>query len=52
MPNTAEDREIKQRLNANEEEVIREEKTLDQKVKADLNSRKKTPGHRKSRPKK
>jgi len=49
MPDTGEDREIKQRVNANEAEVIREEKTLDQKLKADL---KKRPGHHKSKPEK
>jgi hypothetical protein len=52
MPDTGEDRELKQRVNANESEVIREEKTLDRKLKADLNSRKKAPGQRKSKPKK
>jgi hypothetical protein len=52
MPDTGEDREIKQRVNANETKVIREEKMLDQKLKADLNSRKKAPGHRTSKPKK
>ena len=52
MPDTGEDRQIKQRVNANETEVIREEKTLDQKLKADLNSRKKASGHCTSKPKK
>jgi hypothetical protein len=41
MPDTGEDREIKQRVNANEAEVIREEKKLVQKAKADLNTQKK-----------
>ena len=44
MPNTVEDREIKQRVNANEAEVVRESKKLVQKAKADLNTHKKEPG--------
>lgn len=52
MPDTGEDREIKWRVNAKEAEVIREEKGLDQKLKADLNLGKKLPGHRKSKPRK
>lgn len=52
MPDRGEDREIKQRVNANEAEVIREEKRLDQKLKADLSSTKRTPSRRKSKPKK
>lgn len=41
MPtNTGEAREITGRANANEEEVIRETKTLTRKVKADLNKEK------------
>jgi len=44
MPNTGEDREIKQRVNANEAEVVRESKNLVQKAKADLNTQKKEPG--------
>ncbi len=53
MPDTGEDREIKQRSNANEAEVIRESKKLVQKTKADLNTAKKAPGassgHRRSK---
>jgi hypothetical protein len=52
MPDTGEHREIQQRVNANEAEVIREEKRLDQKLKADLSSKKRAPGHGKSKPKK
>lgn len=49
MPDTGEDREIKQRAEANEAEVIREEKKLVQKAKADLNTQKKEPGARRGR---
>jgi hypothetical protein len=52
MPNTGEDREIKQRVNANEAEVIRESKKLVQKAKADLNPQKKEPGVWSRRPRK
>jgi hypothetical protein len=52
MPDTGEDREIKQRVNTNEAGVVREEKRLDQKLKADLSSQKRAPGQRKSKPKK
>lgn len=55
MPDTGEDREIKWRVNAKEAEVVREEKTLDRKTKADLKTAKKAPpdrpGRRKSKPK-
>jgi hypothetical protein len=44
MPDTGEDREIKQRMSANEAEVIRESKKLVQKAKSDLNARKKETG--------
>ncbi len=44
MPDTGEDREIKQRINANEEEVVRESKKFLQKARADLNTTKKEPG--------
>jgi len=47
MPtNTGEGREIQDRANANEAEVIRESKTLARKVKADLNRTRKAPGDR------
>ncbi len=50
MADTGEDQEIKQRANANEAEVIREEKELLRKTNEDLNARKKAPraksGHR------
>ena len=50
MADTGEDREIKPRVNANEGEVIREEKELVRKTKENLNARKKAPdarsGHR------
>jgi len=54
MPDTGEDREIKQRVNANEAEVIRESKKLMQKAKADLNTRKKgaRSGRRRSKARK
>jgi hypothetical protein len=42
MPtNTGEAREIKDRANANEAELIRESKNVARKVKADLNKKKK-----------
>ena len=44
MPNTGEAREIKQRVNANEAEVVRESKKLAQKAKAELNRPKRKPG--------
>ena len=44
MRNTGEDREVKQRVNANEAEVVRESKKLVQKAKADFNTHKKEPG--------
>ena len=44
MPtNTGEGREIQDRANANEAEVVRESKTLARKVNADLNKTRKTP---------
>jgi hypothetical protein len=48
MPtNTGEGREIQDRANANEAEVVRESKTLARKVKADLNNKtRKAPGDR------
>ncbi len=46
MADTGEDREIKQRANANEAVVIREEKELVRKTKEDLNAKKKSPGPR------
>jgi hypothetical protein len=47
MPtNTGEAREIKDRANANEADVIRESKRLARKVKADLNKTRKAPGDR------
>jgi len=47
MPtNTGEGREIKDRANANEAEVVRESKTLTRKVRADLNKTRKAPGDR------
>lgn len=47
MADTGEDREIKQRANANEAEVIRESKELLRKTKDDLNTKKKA-AHAKS----
>jgi hypothetical protein len=44
MPNTGEAREIKQRVNANEAEVVRESKNLVEKAKADLNRPKREQG--------
>jgi hypothetical protein len=44
MADTGEDREIKQRANANEAEAIREEKELLRKTKEDFNPKKKAPG--------
>jgi hypothetical protein len=44
MADTGEDREIKQRANANEAEVIREEKELLRKTKENFNPKKKAPG--------
>jgi len=44
MPNTGEAREIKQRVSANEAEVVRESKKLVQKAKADLNRPEREPG--------
>jgi hypothetical protein len=41
MADTGEDREIKQRANANEAEVIRESKELLRKTKEDLSTKKK-----------
>jgi hypothetical protein len=49
MADTGEDREIKQRANANEAEVIRESKELLRKTKEKLNSKKKAPGTRSGR---
>ena len=46
MADRGEDREIKQRANANEAEVIRESKELLRKAKEDLNTKKKAPGAR------
>ena len=47
MPtNTGEGREIQDRANANEAEVVRESKTLARKVKADLDKTRKAPGDR------
>ena len=46
MADTGEDREIKQRTNANEAEVIRESKELLRKTKEDLRTKKKTPAAR------
>ena len=46
MPDTGEDREIKQRANAREAEVIRQSKNLVRKAKANLNTAKKAPGAR------
>ena len=46
MADTGEDREIKQRANANEAEVIRESKELVRKTKEDLNAKKKASGTR------
>jgi hypothetical protein len=46
MADTGEDREIKQRANANEAEVIRESKELLRKTKEGLNTRKKAPDAR------
>jgi hypothetical protein len=44
MADTGEDREIKQRANANEAKVVRKSKKLASKAKADLNMRKNTSG--------
>jgi len=50
MPtNTGEDREIKDRVNANEAELVRESKTLARKVKANLNEAKRAPADRPGR---
>jgi hypothetical protein len=47
MPtNTGEGREIKDRANANEAELVRESKTLGRKLKADLNNTRKAPANR------
>jgi hypothetical protein len=46
VADTGEDREIKQRANANEAEVIREEKELLRKTKESWNIKKKAPGPR------
>jgi hypothetical protein len=50
MADTGEDREIKQRANANEAEAVRESKELVRKTKENLSSKKKVPnagsGHR------
>jgi hypothetical protein len=46
MADTGEDREIKQRANANEAEVVRESKELLRKTKEHLNIKKKAPGAR------
>lgn len=55
MPtNTGEAREILDRANANEAEVVRESKVLSRKVKADLKLQRKAPSqksHGKPRPK-
>ena len=52
MPtNTGEGREIKDRANANEAEVIRESKNLARKVKADLKKKKKELTVRPGKPK-
>jgi hypothetical protein len=56
MPtNTGEAREIKDRANANEAEVVQESKTLARKIKAGLNEAKRAPadrpGRRGSKPK-
>jgi hypothetical protein len=54
MADTGEDREIKQRANANEAEVIRESKELLRKTKEGLVTKKKAlgarSGHRRSKP--
>ena len=44
MADTGEDREIKQRANANEAKVVRKSKKLASKTKADLNMRKNASG--------
>jgi len=49
MPNTGEAREIKQRVNANEAEVVRESKKLVQKANEGLNRPKREPGVRSRR---
>jgi hypothetical protein len=46
MADTGEDREIKQRANANEAQVIRESKELVRKTKEDLSTKKKATGAR------
>jgi hypothetical protein len=46
MADTGEDREIKQRANANEAEVIRESKEL---LRKTLSTKKKTPGAKSGR---
>lgn len=43
MSDTGEDRELKQRANANEAEVIRKSKNLVSKTKADLDTTEKAP---------
>ena len=52
MADTGEGGEIKQRANANEAEVIREEKDLLRKTKEDLNAKKKAPGTKSGQPSK
>jgi len=49
MPDTGEDREIADRVNANEAEVIRESKALARKVKAELNAANRAPADRPGR---
>jgi len=49
MPDTGEDREIKDRVNANEAEVIRESNALARKVKGHLNTAKRAPVNRPGR---
>jgi hypothetical protein len=49
MPDIGEDREIKQRANAHEAEVIQQSKKLARKTKANLNTAKEAPGARSGR---
>jgi hypothetical protein len=48
MADTGEDREIRQRANANEAEAVRESKELVRKTKENLSSKKKAPDARSS----